>query len=75
MGNVVVYGSDFMAFSAAASAARFTDNVILISPSPIAKLGGIGTIGGKNYFDIRDLNGAIFQKGTFKLLFDLYGQL
>ena len=76
MGNVVVYGSDFMAFSAAASAARFTDNVILISPSPIAKLGGIGTIGGQNFFDTRPWgqDKKQVQKGTFKQLLDLYGQ-
>ena len=74
MGNVVVYGSDFMAFSAAARAAVFTDNVILISPSPIAKLGGIGTIGGQNYFDIRKWNNKLVQKGSFQLLFNQFGQ-
>lgn len=67
MGNIIVYGSGWAGIAAAAKAARFAPNaeIHLISPYPVAKLGGISTIGGQNYIDLRKYNGTPVQGGSF----------
>lgn len=60
MAHTVVYGGGFAAVAAAAKAASNASNktVVLIVPYPTAKLGGIATIGGQNYWDTRGWNGT-----------------
>lgn len=55
MANIIVYGSGWAGIAAAAKAAHYAPSVAvhLISPYPVAKLGGISTIGGQNYIDLR----------------------
>ncbi len=67
MAHTVVYGGGFAAVAAAAKAASNASNktVVLIVPYPTAKLGGIATIGGQNYWDTRGWNGTHPQRGTF----------
>ena len=67
MANIVVYGSGWAGIAAAAKAARFAPDatVHLISPYPVAKLGGISTIGGQNFIDLRKYNGKLVQGGSF----------
>jgi len=67
MGNIIVYGSGWAGIAAAAKAARFAPNaeIHLISPYPVAKLGGISTIGGQNFIDLRKYNDTPVQGGSF----------
>ena len=69
--DIVVYGGGFAGVAAAAKAAANTASnktIALIVPDPVdhngngSCLGSIGTIGGQNFFDIRD---ASVTKGTF----------
>ena len=54
MARIIVYGGGFAGVAAAAKAASKAPNhsVILISPYPDDMLGGIGTSGGQNYWDV-----------------------
>ena len=58
MADIVVYGGSFAGVAAAAKAASKAPNktVALIVPDTSGMLGGIGTAGGQNYFDIRRYN-------------------
>lgn len=53
--GIVVYGGGFPGTAAAAKAARLSPKtpVTLIVPDPVTQLGGIGTVGGQNFFDRR----------------------
>ena len=72
--DIVVYGGGFAGVAAAAKAAANTASnktIALIVPDPVPHdgrgscLGGLGTIGGQNYFDIRTKDGVLFTQGTF----------
>ena len=54
MAKIIVYGGGFAGVAAAAKAASKAPNheIILISPYPDDMLGGIGTTGGQNYWDV-----------------------
>ena len=79
--QIVIYGAGFGGFCAAYQAAKYRNdlkasgeydgdiNIVLINPVPVPKLGGIGTVGGQNYWDygfqkINDKNYDI-HGGTF----------
>lgn len=72
--DIVVYGGGFAGVAAAAKAAANTASnktIALIVPDPVdhngngSCLGGIGTIGGQNYFDIRKDSKGLVTKGSF----------
>lgn len=67
MADIVVYGSGLQGCAAAAKAAGNAPNksVVLIIPDPAGTLGGLGTIGGQNFFDIRKWNNNLVTVGTF----------
>ena len=78
--DIVVYGGGFAGVAAAAKAAANTASnktIALIVPDPVdhngngSCLGSIGTIGGQNFFDIRD---ASVTKGTFNWWHNQMGQ-
>lgn len=75
MSDIIIYGGGFSAIAAAAKAANNAPNktVLLVAPYPTAKLGGIATIGGQNYWDTRQWNGVFPQKGTFEYWFNTLG--
>ena len=73
MANIIVYGSGWAGIAAAAKAAKNARGatVHLISPYPDSRLGGISTIGGQNFIEVREWNkteelpGEIVQGGSF----------
>lgn len=81
--DIVVYGGGFAGVAAAAKAAANTASnktIALIVPDPVdhngngSCLGGIGTIGGQNYFDIRTDSKGLVTKGTFNWWHTKLGQ-
>ena len=81
--DIVVYGGGFAGVAAAAKAAANTASnktIALIVPDPVdhngngSCLGGIGTIGGQNYFDIRTDSTGLVTKGTFNWWHTKLGQ-
>lgn len=75
MADIIIYGGGFSAVAAAAKVANNSPNktILLVAPYPTAKLGGIATIGGQNYWDTRQWNGVFPQKGTFEYWFNMLG--
>ncbi len=75
MSDIIIYGGGFAAVAAAAKAANNTPNkqILLIAPYPTAKLGGIATIGGQNYWDTRSWNNDFPQDGTFSYWYNTLG--
>lgn len=75
MADTIVYGGGMAAVAAAAKAASNAPNknVLLVAPYPTAKLGGIATIGGQNYWDTRFWNGGFVQHGTFEYWYNCFG--
>lgn len=75
MADIIIYGGGFAAVAAAAKAANNAPNktVLLVAPYPTAKLGGIATIGGQNYWDTRQWNGVFPQDGTFGYWYNTLG--
>lgn len=75
MADIIIYGGGFAAVAAAAKAANNSPNksVLVVAPYPTAKLGGIATIGGQNYWDTRQWNGKYVQKGTFSYWYNTLG--
>ena len=71
--DIVVYGAGFAGVAAVAKAASNSPNaeIALIVPDPVPHngsgscLGGLGTIGGQNFFDIRKWNFDLVTKGSF----------
>lgn len=67
--RIVVYGAGYAGVCAAYKAAQYAwslegfDNfeIMIINPVPVPKLGGIGTVGGQNFWDTRRWNA----KGKF----------
>lgn len=84
--DIVIYGGGFAGVAAAAKAAANLASgktIALIVPDPVnhsgsgACLGGLGTIGGQNFFDVRKIPGTdneFYTKGTFNWWFNQMGQ-
>lgn len=74
--DVVIYGGGFAgcasAYSCAITAPEKT--VLLIVPESSAKLGGLGTIGGQNFADIRYWQNQLVTEGSFLRWFEKNGQ-
>ena len=73
--SVVIYGGSFAGAAAAYQAATHLppekDVLIIVSESA---LGSIGTVGGQNFFDIRNWRGEFPTRGSFARWFDAFGQ-
>lgn len=74
--DIVVYGGGFAGCAAArnAAAAAPEKKVILIIPEPVDKPGGLGTVGGQNFADIRLWQGSLVTQGSFGRWFEDSGQ-
>lgn len=73
--TVVIYGGTFAACAAAYQAAAHLPpgrDVLLIVPE--SALGGVGTVGGQNFFDIRNWRGEPPTRGSFARWFSAFGQ-
>lgn len=80
--SIVVYGGTLAGVAAAAKAAGHVDldktDITLIVPDPVdhngngVSLGGLATVGGQNYFDIRDA--AKYTKGSFAWWYSQMGE-
>lgn len=71
--DIVIYGGGLGGCAAAISAAA-TDNdasILLIMPESLP--GGLGTVGGQNFFDIRRWQGKLVSGGSFGRWFDKLG--
>jgi len=72
---VVIYGGGFAACAAAHQAATHLacgHTVLMIVPE--SALGGVGTTGGQNFFDIRNWRGEPPTRGSFARWFAAFGQ-
>lgn len=74
--DIVVYGGGFAGCAAArnAAAAALGKGVLLIIPEPVDKPGGLGTVGGQNFADIRLWQGGLVTQGSFGRWFESGGQ-
>lgn len=82
--DIVIYGGGFAGVAAARTAAATSSGktIALIVPDPVphsrghASLGGLGTIGGQNFFDVRrwDKIQDYVTAGSFKRWFDVLKQ-
>jgi hypothetical protein len=72
---VVIYGGGFAACAAAYQAATHLPpghTVLIVVPE--SALGGVGTVGGQNFFDIRNWRGEPPTRGSFARWFAAFGQ-
>jgi len=72
---IVIYGGSFAGCAAAYQAAAHLppdENVLMIVPE--SALGSIGTVGGQNFFDIRNWQGEFPTRGSFARWFEAFGQ-
>ena len=80
MADIVIYGGGFQAAAAAAKAASqaTTAQIAVIIPYPVADpnkaFGSIGTLGGQNYFDVRNWHGSNPCGGSFAWWYNLFKQ-
>ncbi len=74
--DVVVYGGGLAGCASARNAASLAPEkkVLLIVPEPGEKLGGIGTVGGQNFADIRYWRQQLVTAGSFQRWFEQSGQ-
>lgn len=74
--EVVVYGGTFAGCAAARTAAQLSpeSSVLLVVPLPEPVLGGVGTAGGQNFFDVRHWRGEVVTAGSFAGWFKAAGQ-
>ncbi|MDD2212336.1 MAG: FAD-dependent oxidoreductase [Clostridia bacterium] len=74
--DVVIYGGGFAGCASAYSAAWAAPEkkVLLIVPEPVAQLGGLGTVGGQNFADIRYWQNQLVTAGSFQRWFEKSGQ-
>lgn len=78
--EIIIYGGGFQAVAAALNAQdtyRYlkggtSARILLINPFSI--MGGLGTVNGQNFYDIRNWNGAQVQRGNHTKFFTQYGQ-
>lgn len=74
--DIVVYGGGMSGCASARSAAWAAPEkkILLIVPEPVAELGGLATVGGQNFADIRYWQGQLVTEGSFKRWFEEVGQ-
>lgn len=74
--DIVIYGGGFAGCAAAHNAAMLAPDksVLLLVPEADSRLGGLGTVGGQNFTDIRYWRGKIVTQGTFGQWFNEAGQ-
>jgi len=74
--DVVIYGGGFAGCASAYSAAWAGPGkkVLLIVPESTSHLGGLGTIGGQNFADIRYWQDQLVTEGSFLRWFQANGQ-
>lgn len=74
--DLVIYGGGFAGCAAAYNAAQVVPygNILLVVPDPVSKLGGLGTIGGQNFADIRYWQNELVTQGSFQRWFEECGQ-
>jgi len=74
--DVVIYGGGFAGCASAYSAASTAPEkkVLLIVPESASYLGGLGTVGGQNFADIRYWQNQIVTEGSFLRWFKENGQ-
>lgn len=74
--DIVVYGGGFAGSAAArnAAAAAPDKKILLIVPDTSQRLGGLGTIGGQNFTDIRHWQGKLVTAGSFARWYAEAGQ-
>jgi len=74
--DIVIYGGGFAGCAAAHSAAWATSQkkVLLIVPESGEELGGLGTVGGQNFADIRYWQKQLVTAGSFERWFQELGQ-
>lgn len=74
--DTVVYGGGFAGCAAAGSAAQLAPEkkVLLIVPDPVKEPGGLGTVGGQNFTDIRYWQSKLVTAGSFARWYGKAGQ-
>jgi hypothetical protein len=74
--DIVVYGGGLAGCAAArnAAAAAPDKKVLLVVPEPVRALGGLGTVGGQNFADIRLWKNELVTQGSFGRWFAESGQ-
>lgn len=74
--DIVIYGGGFAGCAAASSAAELgpDKDVLLIIPEPVQEPGGLGTVGGQNFTDIRYWKGKLVTLGSFARWYSEAGQ-
>lgn len=74
--DVVVLGGGFDGCAAARSAAAAAPNkkVLLVVNDPVQELGGLGTVGGQNFTDVRFWQGKAVTQGSFGRWYAKAGQ-
>jgi hypothetical protein len=74
--DIIVYGGGFAGCAAVHNAAMLAPDksVFLIVPEPVSKPGGLGTVGGQNFTDIRFWRDRIVTQGTFGSWYNQAGQ-
>ncbi len=74
--DIVVYGGTFAGCAAARTAAQLSpeSSVLVVVPGPEDVLGGIGTAGGQNFFDLRLWRGQLVTAGSFARWYRKTGQ-
>lgn len=78
--DIIIYGGGFQGVAAALNAqdsyralkGGVSARILLINPFSI--LGGLGTVNGQNYYDIRTWNGAQPQQGNHIKFYNQFGQ-
>lgn len=74
--DIVIYGGSFAGCAAARTAAQAAPDksILLVVPDPVPALGGTGTIGGQNFFDIRLWHNQLVTGGSFARWYSQTGQ-
>lgn len=73
--SVIIYGGGFAACAAAyQAAAHLPPGHTVLMVVPESALGGVGTAGGQNFFDIRNWRGEPPTRGSFARWFAAFGQ-
>lgn len=74
--DIVIYGGTFAGCAAAQMAAQLSprSSILVIVPSPVPVLGGIGTAAGQNFFDLRFWRNQLVTGGSFARWYQQAGQ-
>lgn len=74
--DIVIYGGSFTGCAAARTAALTApdSSILVIVPGTAHMLGGIGTAGGQNFFDLRRWKGQLVTAGSFIRWYGWFGQ-